>query len=284
MDDKHREVRDREYYAQRIGHVGSLSFEQIKTLFREILDDLVREDYLIEATGFKYGDEIHHGIWGKDVPAFILKHLKMEDIWPFGKNLRRYDESTFFSVVEFIYDYVSKTVPKRGAKPSFEKEPAQRMYLKRVNEILNLRTIHMIEDGVRRKIVYELSDDGEIREKAQEGFEKLIEEMPETGDPENIDEKIHYAKSRFLRYGATLEEKKDAVRTLGDVLEFLRKSDIRMPKSDDSDLRNILNNFSIRHHNKEQKGEYTKSVWYEYMFYLFLTSINVLLKMRELEE
>ena len=285
MDDKHGNARDREYYAERSGRVGSLSFEQIKTLFRETLDYIAREDYLMEAAGFKYREAIYYGIWGRDVSAFILRQLKMENIWPFEEHLHNYDEYTFFSVVEFIYDYISKKVPKRGYKPSFEKAQAQRIYLKKVNEILKLRTVHITSiDKVQRKIVYELSEDGEIREKVQEGFEKLIEEMPATDDPENIDERIQYAISRFLRYGAVLEEKKDAIFTLGAVLEFLRGLNIKMSKPDDKDLRKILNGFSIRHHKREQKGDYTHEAWYEFMFYLFLSSINVLLKLREIGE
>jgi hypothetical protein len=284
MDDKHQEDSKREYYAQRTGRVGSLSFEQIKSLYGETITYLKNENYLMEATGHYLGDEINYGLWGHDIPAFILKHLRLENIWPFEKFLPRYDESTLFSVIEFIYDYVSKAILGIG-KPKFRKRPAQEDYRKRVNEILELRTVLMTSiDGVTRKITYELSIDGEIREKVQEGFEKLLEEMPETSDPENIDEKIQYAKSRFLRYGATIEEKKDAIRTLGDVLEFLKKSDIKMPKPDDRDLFKILNKFSIRHHSTEQKGNYTHDVWYEFKFYLFLASVYVLLKLENLGE
>lgn len=284
MDDRHREARNREYYAQRTGRVGSLSFEQTKVLFKDAWESLVRDDYLMEATGFQIGTQTRAGTWGYDPSAFILKHLRLESVWPIEIHLPKYDESTFFSVVEFIHDYVSKPLSKRGT-PVFEKDSAQREYRKRVNEILELRTVHLYsEDKILRKIVYELSENGEIREKLQEGFEKLIDEMPETSDPENIDDKIQYARSRFLRYGAIPEEKKDAIRTLGDVLEFLRDSDIKMPKPDDNDLFRILNRFSIRHHDKEQRGDYTHDIWYEFMFYLLLASINVLLKMREIGE
>ncbi|MHA1958944.1 MAG: hypothetical protein ACW99U_01855 [Candidatus Thorarchaeota archaeon] len=284
MDDRHREARNREYYAQRTGRVGTLSFEQVKVLFKDTWECLVKDHYLLEAMGWRLGNESHVGIWGHDPSAFILKHLRLENVWPIERHLSKYDQSTFFSVVEFTHDYVSKPLSERGP-PVFEKDSAQREYRKMVNEILELLTAYQYSEGRRmRKIVYELSEDGEIREKLEEGFEKLIDEMPETSDPENIDDKIQYARSRFLRHSAGPEEKKDAVRTLGDILEFLRDSDIKMAKPDDSDLFKILNKFSIRHHKKEQRGDYTHDIWYEFMFYLFLASINVLLKMREIGE
>ena len=70
---------------------------------------------------------------------------------------------------------------------------------------------------------YELSEDGEILKLSPPGFEPLIEEDIETNDPENIDSRVKYAISKFSRYNSSIEEKKEAVRTLADVLEYLGK-------------------------------------------------------------
>jgi len=83
-----------------------------------------------------------------------------------------------------------------------------------------------------------------------------------------------------MKYGATISDKKDAVRELAELLEFLKKSGIRLQKKNESDLFRIINNFDIRHHNKFQHGEYDKEIWYDWMFYTFLSSINVLLKLK----
>ena len=69
---------------------------------------------------------------------------------------------------------------------------------------------------------------------------------------------------KYRRHSATLDEKKDAVRTLGDILEYLKKEGITLPSKDESDLFNILNNFDFRHHNREQKKEYDKEIWYDW--------------------
>jgi len=84
---------------------------------------------------------------------------------------------------------------------------------------------------------------------------------------------------RFLRSNGSVVSTKQMVRTLADVLEYLKKEGTRLPTKDDSDLFNIINNFDIRHHNRKQKGEYNKEIWYDWMFYTFLSSINVLLKL-----
>jgi hypothetical protein len=212
----------------------------------------------------------------------------MENIWPFDDHVLEYNILTFFTVIEFIYDYVSRPVTKKDKIVGYDKKFAQEDYRERVNKLLTLyrdREYHSLDDPEDYDdTFYELSKGGEIRERVQDGFKKLVEKIPETNESENIDDKIKYAVSRFLRFDATLEEKKDAVRTLADVLEYLKKSGVKMPKKDDSALFTIMNKFSIRHHNIAQKSEYSTEEWYEFMFYLFQASIRVLIKLNKLEK
>lgn len=282
MSDERKDGPKREYYAHRMGHHQTLSFEQIKSIFKEdIFPYIYRSGYLVEAEGrqgrHSYGklDVPMFGTWGIDIPSFILKRLRMEKIWPLREFVQHYNLTTLFTVIEFIYDHISEPILWKDSIQKYERERAQQDFRKRVNETLALYCYG--------ETTYELSKDGEIRERAIDGFKKLVEEISPTEDPDNIDDKIRYAVSRFLRYGSTIDEKKDAVRTLGDVLEFLKKSRIQMPKKDDSALFHILNEFSIRHHDKSQLSEYSTSEWYEFFFYLFLASINVLLKLKKYE-
>jgi len=115
------------------------------------------------------------------------------------------------------------------------------------------------------------------------GFESIIEEPVQTDQPDNIDKRVENAISKYLRYGSTQDDKKEAIRTLADVLEFLKTGGIVLPSRDDSDLFNIINNFDIRHHNISQSGDYDKELWYDWMFYTFLASIKMLLKLKETE-
>ena len=92
------------------------------------------------------------------------------------------------------------------------------------------------------------------------------------------------AIAKYRKYGATIDDKKDAVRTLADVLEFLRKEGDKLPSKDDEDLFRIINRFDIRHHNRSQQSEYDKDVWYDWFFYTFLASISVLLKAKNIQK
>ncbi len=269
--------RGREYYIHRKGRKRVVSFSQLKKLFNGILEYLDKNDYLWQAMT----------LWGPDIPAFFLKEIQMEEIWPFERYLPKYNETTLFSVMEVIHDYVSKPVTKgrRRIMHDFDNEEGQSYYRSKINEMLSLYWYTIRDtDGIETLKAFEMSADGRIHEKIKEGFEDLPAKMHSTSDPESIDDKIRYAVSQFTRYGAKLEERKDAVRTLGDVLEFLKKKGIKMPKADDRDLFKILNKFSIRHHEPTQKGDYTHEVWYEFAFYLFLASINVLLRFKKSNE
>lgn len=140
-------------------------------------------------------------------------------------------------------------------------------------------TINDINDIFKiDKVGYEIVD-GKILKLSLPGFETLIKEAIETNDPESIDLRVKYAISKFSHYNSSIEDKKEAVRKLADVLEYLREGGIRLPKDDDNTLFNIINNFDIRHLNRKQQTDYDKDIWYDWMFYTFLSSINVLLKL-----
>lgn len=54
-----------------------------------------------------------------------------------------------------------------------------------------------------------------------------------------------------------------------------------MLKKDGSGLFQIANKYSIRHHNLDQYQDYNEEIWYEWMFYLYLNTINTLIKIKE---
>jgi hypothetical protein len=130
------------------------------------------------------------------------------------------------------------------------------------------------------KIGYEIVD-RRINKTSLPGFETLVSETFETSDPNNIDFRIQSAISKYFYYDSSIEDKKDAIIKLAGVLEYLRDNGIKLPKKDDDDLFNIMNNFDIRHHKKIQQRDYDKDIWYDWLFYTFLASINVLLKLND---
>lgn len=113
------------------------------------------------------------------------------------------------------------------------------------------------------------------------GFKPLMEKKVITEDQENIDNKIYRAKLLFVKQNASLDDKMEAIRTLGDVLEYFKKDGIQLANKDDNDLFQILNRFSIRHHNKSQQGDYDKEIFYPWIFYVLLASIYALLELKK---
>ena len=101
-----------------------------------------------------------------------------------------------------------------------------------------------------------------------------------SSDSENITKKIDLAVLKFRRHKSTLDDRRDALRELADVLEYL-KPDIKkvLASKDESDLFNIANNFGIRHHNVKQKVDYDKAIWYSWIFYYYLATIHAALRL-----
>ena len=270
----------KKYYAERRGvKFKPLDFEELKKVFLAKFEELERGYYFRKATGYECTDQGDIlGTWGKALEEFFYLKLRMHNLWPIRENIANYDELKLFTVIEFLFDYVSEP-QKVWFHPwnqcgyhtdNYHDAKGKAKYREEINDIL--------KDYETR---YELSETGEILEIPPTGLETIFEEIVKTDDPKNIDDRISVATKKYRRHNATLDNKKDAIRTLGDVLEYLKKEGYRLQTKDDSDLFNIINNFDIRHHNREQQGGYDKEIWYDWMFYTFLSSINVLLKLHK---
>lgn len=274
-------MENRKYYAARNGLQKSIQmdFLTFKKVFLHIFKKLEENFIFREATGYYCVDEGNIlGIWGNDIEAHIFLKLRMDNIWPIHENIEAYDEPTLFTIIEFLYDYASEPQSKHYHDWNgcgyhtydYDKEKGRDNYRNTINEILK-----EYDKG------YQLSTDGEIIEIAPTGLEHLIEETPQTEDPDNLDNRFKIAITKYLRYGATIDEKKDAIRSLADVLEYLRKDGCKLESKDDDDLFKIINGFDIRHHHKFQHGDYEVDIWYDWFFYTFLSSIYVLLKLNK---
>jgi hypothetical protein len=130
---------------------------------------------------------------------------------------------------------------------------------------------------------FELSPNGEVLQKAEEGFEPIFQADIPSKDA-NIVGRINAAVLRYRRHGSTFDDRRQAVRDLADVLEYLRPQlKVLLTTADDKDLFNIANNFGVRHHNDKQKTAYDTGLWLSWMFYFYLATIHVLLRKIEHE-
>lgn len=125
---------------------------------------------------------------------------------------------------------------------------------------------------------FELSPAGEVLRKPEFGFEPIFAaELPMSDD--NVVGRVNAAVMRFRRHGATIDDRRQAVRDLADVLEHLRpKIQDLLVSKDEGDLFNIANNFGIRHHSDRQRTNYDAGLWLSWMFYFYLSTIHVVIR------
>lgn len=278
---------DRDYYSVRnkkIQREINLDLEYLKQVILGIYSDLSYNYYFQEAFGHNcLGTGFSPGLTGTSTESYFLLKLNKNNIWPIESNIGNYTEDDLFDVIEILHDLVSEPVGGCISRNTisdghicekiytkFDRTKGQEKFKNRINSVL-----------CHYKTGFELSNSGEVIIKVKDGLRDLIQtEIPEY-DPENIDSKRERAINKFLNSRLSVHERKDAVKDLADILEYLRKSGgTKLPKKDDSELRNIANNFGIRHHDPHQKTDYDP-FWLDWIFYIYLASVNLSIQIRE---
>lgn len=250
-------------------------------LFVRLYAQLDQEGYTHEHFGFWCVDM--HDVKGKlaDVDFTVLMTLRKTDLWPIAEKAPGYSEDDLFDMIEFLFDHVSKplsghmhTYDQCGMHwETFDKGAGQSEFRKQINDLLALYEHR-----------FELSTDGLILRQAPSGFEQLFDATVPTDD-KLIKARIQAAVNEYRRHGASLDVRRHAVSDLAGVLEALRpKMADAITSNDEKDLFNIANNFMIRHHNDKQKTQYEASLWLSWIFYVYLSTIHLILRRVELKK
>jgi hypothetical protein len=271
------------YYSQRKGtnpNQLGLSLADTVDLFVRVFDQMEANGYFHEAFGFYCVDAGHIDGAIPDVELEMLLSIRKKGLWPISESAKKYSEDDFFDVIEFLFQHVSKPIDGTHHNwnncgmhwETFNQSQGQSEFRIKVNSVLE-----------HYKKPFELSSVGEVLHKPEAGFEPIFDADIPSKD-KNVTERINAATIRYRRHGATLDDRRQAVRDLADVLEYLRpKAKALLTSADDKDLFNIANNFGVRHHNDKQKTGYDASLWLSWMFYFYLSTIHVLLRKIEHE-
>ncbi|TXH65374.1 MAG: hypothetical protein E6Q88_13865 [Lysobacteraceae bacterium] len=252
-----------------------LALKEVLDLFGRLFNQLRADGYFDEAFGFICVDAGELPGKVRDPQLEMLLTIRKPGLWPIYEKIPFYSEDDLLDVVEFLYRYVSK--PIDGTRHSFadcgmhwetfNKQDGQREYRDRVNVVLS-----------QYERQFELSTDGEILTKAEAGFEPIFAADLPSSDS-NVTTRINAAMRQYRRHGSTIDDRRQAVRDLADVLEYLRPQvKTLLTAADEKDLFNIANNFGIRHHNDKQRTAYDASLWLSWMFYFYLATIHVVLR------
>ncbi|SLK12951.1 MULTISPECIES: hypothetical protein [unclassified Paenibacillus] len=268
----------RQYYSARTGKNTGENFpiETLRELVFKTYYFFYEKEYFQEAFGKMCVDAgLISGTCGSDIQGYFLRKLRKHCIWPIDDFYMNYSDDDIFDVIELLFDLVSKPIEGTHHDWSncgwhysdFDKNLGQEEFRVEINEILR-----------DYKQGYELSNDGEILLLGDKGLGFLLEAKIPEYDLSNVDNRVGIAILKFRRYRASLNERKDAVRDLADVLEYLRPQiKEHMLSKDESELYNIANNFAIRHHNDKQKKDYD-ALWLSWIFYIYLSTIHMMLR------
>lgn len=266
------------YFSQRNAlnpHPSGLPLVDVIDLFQRVYDQMVNDGYFTQAFGYHCVDAGFVQGSVHDVDLAILLEVRKKNLWPIQMFSRTYSEDDFFDVIEFLFQHVSR--PTKGMPHTygdcgmhwevFNGYQGKEYFRSKINAVLS-----------HYENKFELAKTGEILHKPEFGFEQLLSaDVP--ADNANVTDRVASAALRYRRHGATVDDRRQAVRDLADVLEYL-KPEIKkhLTLADEKDLFNIANNFGIRHHNGKQKTGYDAGLWLSWMFYFYLATIHVVVR------
>lgn len=217
-----------------------------------------------------------------DPAVYATRRTRIEGIWPPSSDFEEKSLPALFTLVEFLYDHVAKPTETRyhsfsdcGLHVSeADPEAGKKKWRTEVNQLLEL-----VEDG------YQLSEDGEVQLLGGRELQRLWETSWPSVEPEHVDAKIEHAIQQFRRGRASWEERRQAVRELADVLEYLRgEAKHYLRSKDENDLFRIANRFAIRHNDEKQKGDYDPRIWLSWLFHIYLATCRALCEILDREE
>jgi len=274
-------MRKRPYYSIRTGrnpNAPNISLQLFLRLFKELFLSFEEKDYFQESFGYYCVDQDEvPGKLGRDISAVLLRKLRKDNLWPILDKYEQYSEDDLFDMIEFLHDHISYPVDGYYHDycdcgwhySEFDTSKGREEFRQEVNELLR-----DYSSG------YELSESGEILILADSGIESLFEAPVPTEDTENIRARVASAVVKFRRSRSSLDDRRDAIRDLADVLEFLRPK-VRevLASKDESDLFELANRYGIRHHRPDQKTDYDKPIFYSWMFYYYLATIHAALRL-----
>ncbi|MBD2014977.1 hypothetical protein H6F96_13485 [Microcoleus sp. FACHB-53] len=281
-------MRQKPYYSVRLGKnpAAKLELPMLLQLFCVVYKKMLQEGYFQEAFGYfhsKVGRVA--GTLGYDLEASMLWKLRKQNLYPIEEKCNSYSEDDLFDVIEFLYDCVSEPISAVTEESvwldveecwlytKFNQETGHQKFRYEINELLR-----DYKDG------YEISKTGEILALPDPGMESLLQEKLPEYDPENVEVRVKAAIQKFKNRHSSPDDRRDAIRDLADVLEFLRPKLKTVATQQEQDLFNIANNYDIRHHNEKQKKDYDKPIWYTWMFYFYLSTVYTAVRLIKKQE
>jgi hypothetical protein len=190
-------------------------------------------------------------------------------------------EDHVFDVLEFLYDHVSKpgeSVPMTTETgwnyydyDGYDEEAGRSDFREKVNGFL-----------ADYKSGFELTEEGTVLALGTDGLQHILNAEIIPYDEANVDSKVRNAISKWRNRHLDLKDKKEAIRELADVFEWLKKTKgltSVLDGKDESAIFDLANNFGIRHHNPEQKTNYDQAIWFSWIFHFYLATYHAAVRL-----
>ncbi len=201
--------------------------------------------------------------------------------FPFKWAMQDLTEDHVFDTLEFLYDHVSRPgelVPMTSESgfnyydhDGYDDAAGRTEFRQMANSFL-----------ADYKSGYELNEDGIVLALGEDGLRQILEADIPHYDERNVDSKVRNAITKWRNRRLSLEAKKDAIRELADVFEWLKKTkglSAVLDSKDESAIFDLANNFAIRHHNPKQKTNYDPAIWYSWMFHFYLATYHAAVRL-----
>lgn len=194
------------------------------------------------------------------------------DEWP----KEELTEDHVFDVLEFLYDHVSQPgeLTRMTSETGFNYDDYD-SYDDEAGKEEFRNTANMFLADYRKG--FELTKDGTILALGGDGLQYILDAEIVPYDEKNVDSKVRNAIVKWRNRHLSQAGKKEAIRELADVFEWLKKTkklDTVLDRKDESAIFDIANKFAIRHHNPDQKSSYDFSIWYSWMFHFYLATYH----------
>jgi len=272
------------YYSQRSGknkNFGKIDFDTLKKIYITLFEMFYSKDYFLGTFGSYTHNDFRDEIQGPlgdeyEIARILFLKLRKENLWPINKYISLYEEDDLFDIIEYCYDNISVPVIEYGEDvfigitqniKGYSSTDGQKEFRIEIN-----RHLKDYKEG------YELDNNGNIVKIAEFGLEPLLEAKLPSKDP-RIYKNVEQAITKYRNRNSSLVDRREAVRNIADVFEYIRpqlKNVIK--KKDESDLFQIANEFGIRHNNKQQKIDYDEDIWLSWMFYYYLATIHAFIR------
>ncbi len=257
---------------------------EVKSQFAQVVAELASLGYFERAFGsYCYDSDDHPDAEGqRQLSDMLGENQSGEDqvrLWPMAPNdgfdpASAWSDGLFYDLIEALHDLVARPLSRywhdfarEWDYRDYAKAPGQAVYRWRVNDLLG-------RSKVRLRLAESGEDTGRLVTAAGDARDDLVERALSSPEPK-VRDRIEHAVALFRDRHATLATKRDATRTLADVLEK-RKRLLKqhLLSRDESALFAIANNFELRHLNEQQKSDYD-AAFLDWVFWWYLATVEL---------